>query len=92
MFQLNLWDARTRKQMWKVQAHNGVIWSITSDKDGVNLYSVGHDKAIKRWPYADIAIACDALHVAKGPGAANHLDEPSETWLCDVSGEQIILS
>lgn len=86
--ELNLWDTRTRKQMWRVQAHNGHIWSITSDSAGETLYTVGHDKIIKRWSYETIAEACDDTQVFKGAGSANHFNEPLDTWLCDtvVSG------
>uniref|UniRef100_A0A2P2I265 DDB1-and CUL4-associated factor 13-like n=1 Tax=Hirondellea gigas TaxID=1518452 RepID=A0A2P2I265_9CRUS len=82
--QLNLWNTRTRKQLWQVQAHNGHIWSISTDCLGETLYTVGHDKTIKRWSYENISQACDETDVFKGAGAANHLSEPIDTWLCDT--------
>ncbi|KAA0185699.1 hypothetical protein HAZT_HAZT002740 [Hyalella azteca] len=82
--QLTLWDTSLEKQMWKVQAHNSHIWSITADCKGETFYTVGHDKAIKRWSCSNITEACDRMDVLKGPGSANHLSEPIDTWLCDT--------
>lgn len=81
-----MWDTCTRKQLWQVQAHNGHIWAITPDSCGQTFYTVGHDKAIKRWSYKTIAEACDQYDVHKGPSMGNKtLTEPMDTWLCNVS-------
>ncbi|KAF2355551.1 Sof1-like protein [Trinorchestia longiramus] len=81
--QLTLWDTSLRQQMWKVQAHNSHIWSITADCQGETFFTVGHDKAIKRWSCSSIAQASDRLDIFKGAGSANYLSEPIDTWLCD---------
>jgi len=77
---VHLWDARQRKQRWSGQAHTGPVYAVTPQPDGAAFYTVGNDKAIKRWDYSAISDACDTSDVFRAAGDANSLCEPVNTW------------
>jgi len=77
---LHLWDIRSGKQLWGIQAHNADVCGLAADNTGELFYSVGLDKTIKCWSYDEIHKQSDPTSVFKGTGAADHICEPVKTY------------